>query len=93
MASTREQRVDDALQQLVSRLVPSNPEEDEALDDQRWDEAIQIARDSIGRYAHSAVALDLVEGVARDEHPMLMNVQQTMSHHPRLQKTSTTRQT
>lgn len=48
MAATRDQRVDDALQQLVSRLVPPNPNEDEVLDDQRWNEAIQLARNHIG---------------------------------------------
>jgi len=48
MASTREQRVDDALQQLVSRLVPPNPDEDDEVDEQRWNDAIDLARDLIG---------------------------------------------
>lgn len=50
MASTRDQRVDDALQQLVARLLPPNSDEDEALEDQRWDEAIQQARHLLGRH-------------------------------------------
>jgi len=48
MAATRDQRVDDALQQLVSRLVPPNPNDDEALDEQRWNQAIELARSQIG---------------------------------------------
>ncbi|GAB1729145.1 hypothetical protein NU195Hw_g3409t1 [Hortaea werneckii] len=44
MATTREERVENALQQLLERLVPQDPDEDEALADQRWDEANEIAR-------------------------------------------------
>lgn len=53
MASNREQRVDDALQQLVSRLVPTNPDGDEAEEDQRWDESLNLARKLIGIYLRS----------------------------------------
>lgn len=49
--ANREQRVDDALQQLLFRLIPSDPDEDEAVEDQRFDEALQIARDILGRHA------------------------------------------
>ncbi|KAF2155101.1 spc98 like protein [Myriangium duriaei CBS 260.36] len=44
MSASRDQRVDDALQQLVSRLIPSNPDGDEADEDQKWDESIALAR-------------------------------------------------
>ncbi|PNS19072.1 hypothetical protein CAC42_1808 [Sphaceloma murrayae] len=42
MATNREQRVDDALQQLVSRLVPSDPDDED--DERRWEEAMGLAR-------------------------------------------------
>lgn len=42
--STREERVENALNQLLERLVPPHPDEDEALADQRWDEANELAR-------------------------------------------------
>ena len=56
MSSTREQRVDDALQQLVSRLVPPDPNEDEAVDDRRWNDAIENARNLIGKRTLSDIA-------------------------------------
>ncbi|KAF4550452.1 Gamma tubulin complex component C-terminal-like protein [Elsinoe fawcettii] len=49
MASSKEQRVFDALQQLVSRLVPPTTSgEDEAAEDERWEEALGLARKLIG---------------------------------------------
>ena len=48
MSASRDQRVDDALQQLVSRLIPPNADGDDGGDDQRWEEAIALARKLIG---------------------------------------------
>lgn len=42
--------MDDALQQLIYRLIPSDPDEDEGEEDERFDEALNIARDIIGRH-------------------------------------------
>ncbi|KAK4941494.1 Microtubule-nucleating Tub4p (gamma-tubulin) complex component, partial [Elasticomyces elasticus] len=44
MSTSREQRVDDALSQLVERLVPLEADEDEAAADRRYDEALEFAR-------------------------------------------------
>lgn len=46
----REQRVEDALQQLIFRLLPSDPDEDEAVEEQRFDDGLSIARDILGRH-------------------------------------------
>jgi gamma-tubulin complex component 3 len=43
--------VDDALQQLLFRLIPWKQDDDEALEDQRFDEALQAARQTLGRHA------------------------------------------
>ncbi|KAK5698878.1 Microtubule-nucleating Tub4p (gamma-tubulin) complex component [Elasticomyces elasticus] len=60
MSSTREERVDNALQQLLERLVPSQlPDEDEAHADQRWDEANELARDLLDREPEPGVADDV----------------------------------
>ena len=45
MSTTRNDRVENALQQLLERLVPPQaPDEDESLADQRWDDANELAR-------------------------------------------------
>lgn len=49
--ANREQRVDDALQQLLFRLISWNQDDDEAVEDQRFGEALQVARQTIGRHA------------------------------------------
>jgi gamma-tubulin complex component 3 len=49
--ANRGQRVDDALQQLLFRLIPWKQDDDEALEDQRFDEALQAARQTLGRHA------------------------------------------
>lgn len=59
MTSTREERVENALQQLLERLVPQYPDEDEATADQRWDEANEVARDLIDREPEASVAEDV----------------------------------
>ncbi|KAK4540410.1 hypothetical protein LTR36_009267 [Oleoguttula mirabilis] len=59
MASTREERVDNALQQLLERLVPQYADEDEATADQRWDEANEVARELIDRDPEPSVAEDV----------------------------------
>ncbi|KAL1311602.1 hypothetical protein AAFC00_001715 [Neodothiora populina] len=57
--AAREQRVDDALQQLICRLIPFDEEvEDEAAEEQRLEEGLLFARDTIGR--------DVVPGTAED---------------------------
>ena len=68
MSSTREERVENALQQLLQRLVPQDPNEDEATADQRWDEANEIARTHLDAQAEAGVvedvnhAADLIRG-------------------------------
>lgn len=64
--ATRMQRVDDALQQLLFRLVPSNPDEDEAVEDQRYDEALQFARNTIGRHDPSVWHLQTCDAYHED---------------------------
>ncbi|KYG43565.1 hypothetical protein M433DRAFT_156562 [Acidomyces richmondensis BFW] len=59
MTSTREERVENALQQLLERLVPQYPGEDEAAADQRWDEANEVARKLIEREREPRVAEDV----------------------------------
>ena len=59
MTSTREDRVSKALDQLLERLVPQYPDEDESLADQRWDEANEIARSHIDGAPEGAVAEDV----------------------------------
>ena len=59
MTSTREERVDNALQQLLERLVPQYPDEDEATADQRWDAANETARGFIDQQPEPSVAEDV----------------------------------
>ena len=59
MASTREDRVAKALDQLLERLVPNYPDEDEATADQRWDAAQEAARANLDNAPEAAVAEDV----------------------------------
>ncbi|KAK3697397.1 Microtubule-nucleating Tub4p (gamma-tubulin) complex component [Vermiconidia calcicola] len=60
MASSREERVENALQQLLERLVPAQTQaEDEATADQRWDEANELARGHIDAAPEAGVADDV----------------------------------
>ncbi|GAB7358815.1 hypothetical protein MBLNU230_g4039t1 [Neophaeotheca triangularis] len=59
MATTQAERVDNALQQLLERLVPSYPDEDEATADQRWDEANELARSYIDAEPEAHIAEDV----------------------------------
>ena len=59
MTSTREERVDNALQQLLERLVPQYPDEDEALADQRWDEANEFAHNLLDAEPDASVLEDV----------------------------------
>jgi gamma-tubulin complex component 3 len=60
MTSTREERVENALQQLLERLVPSQTEdEDEASADQRWDEANELARNYLDAEPEPGVVDDV----------------------------------
>lgn len=59
MSSSREERVDNALQQLLERLVPQDPADDEAIADQRWDEANELARSLIDSESQPAVVEDV----------------------------------
>lgn len=59
MASTREERVDNALQKLLERLVPAHEDEDEATADQRWDEANELARSYIDAEPDPSIAEDV----------------------------------
>ncbi|GAM85635.1 hypothetical protein ANO11243_036420 [Dothideomycetidae sp. 11243] len=49
MSAIRDQRVDDALRNLVSLLLPSSVDGEETDDDPRWVESIALARKLIGR--------------------------------------------
>ncbi len=49
MSKTREQRVDDALTQLVDRTLPSPQAEDDVAADERYYQALERARDVIDR--------------------------------------------
>ncbi|KAH0292936.1 hypothetical protein M436DRAFT_69483 [Aureobasidium namibiae CBS 147.97] len=55
----RGQRVDNALQQLLFRLIPWRQDDDEALEDQRFDEALQAARQTLDEQPSSAAADDV----------------------------------
>ncbi|KAK1088466.1 Microtubule-nucleating Tub4p (gamma-tubulin) complex component [Friedmanniomyces endolithicus] len=60
MSSTRDERVDNALQQLLERLVPpQQPPETPSHADQRWDEANELARDLLDREREPGVADDV----------------------------------
>lgn len=60
MSISREQRVENALRSLLERLVPQEPNEDEATADQRWDEANEVAQTYID---HGASEPNVVEDV------------------------------
>ncbi|KAF2766362.1 spc98 like protein [Teratosphaeria nubilosa] len=59
MSSSREERVENALQQLLERLVPQYPDEDEATADERWDEANEVARNLVDAEPEASVAEDV----------------------------------
>ncbi|KAK3071483.1 Microtubule-nucleating Tub4p (gamma-tubulin) complex component [Teratosphaeriaceae sp. CCFEE 6253] len=60
MATTREERVDNALQQLLERLIPPQSQhESEAAADQRWDDANELARDLLDRDPEPGTADDV----------------------------------
>ena len=47
MSDEKAQRVDDALSSLVDILIPILPDEDEAIADERHDDALELARSII----------------------------------------------
>ena len=51
MGDERAQRLDDALSSLVDILIPTLPDEDEATADERHDDALELARNIIEKYA------------------------------------------
>jgi gamma-tubulin complex component 3 len=59
MASTTQDRVSKALDQLLERIVPTYQDEDEARADDRWDTAQEIARAHIDNAPEAAVAEDV----------------------------------
>ncbi|KAK0917385.1 Microtubule-nucleating Tub4p (gamma-tubulin) complex component [Friedmanniomyces endolithicus] len=60
MSSTRDERVDNTLQQLLERLVPpQQPAETPSHADQRWDEANELARELLDREREPGVADDV----------------------------------
>lgn len=59
MASTKEDRVSKALDQLLERLVPAYQDEDEATADQRWDAAQETARAHLDNAPDAGVAEDV----------------------------------
>ncbi|KAK3678999.1 Microtubule-nucleating Tub4p (gamma-tubulin) complex component [Recurvomyces mirabilis] len=72
MTSTREERVDNALQSLLERLVPSQlSDESEAQADQRWDEANELARDLIDAGPDPSLAEDVNHAADRIKRRLL----------------------
>ncbi|KAF2726231.1 spc98 like protein [Polychaeton citri CBS 116435] len=59
MSTTQEERVENALQSLLERLVPSDDEEDEEQADQRWDEANDLAHAILSRQVDSNISEDV----------------------------------
>ena len=59
MSKTREQRVDDALSQLIERLTPYLEDEDEASADEKFQTNLEHARNSLDTNAAPAVAQDV----------------------------------
>ena len=49
MSQTTEDRVEHALTQLLERVLPTYPDEDEAQSDERFDDAFTLAIDTIRR--------------------------------------------
>lgn len=50
MSDDRAKRIDDALASLVDIIIPSNPDEDEVLIDEKHDRALHLARSILKRY-------------------------------------------
>ena len=55
MGDDRSQRVDSALSALVDTLIPPLPDEDDAILDERRDNAIELARNIINGSAISSI--------------------------------------
>lgn len=51
MGDDKAQRLDDALSSLVDILIPALPDEDEAVADERHDDALELARSIIEKCA------------------------------------------
>lgn len=49
MSKPTEERVQHALEQLLDRLLPTYPEEDEVTADERFQDAVNFANDTLGR--------------------------------------------
>jgi len=49
MSKSTEERVEHALSQLLERILPTCPDEDEAAADERFDDAFSFAIDALGR--------------------------------------------
>ncbi|KAF2163709.1 hypothetical protein M409DRAFT_68304 [Zasmidium cellare ATCC 36951] len=65
MASTKSERVENALQSLLERLVPAQqPGEDEDRADQRWEDANNLAHDILDRGEDEAVPVEDVNHAA-----------------------------
>lgn len=55
MPTSSEERVEHALTQLLERVLPTYPDEDEAQSDERFDEAFNFAIDTIRRQERNAL--------------------------------------
>jgi gamma-tubulin complex component 3 len=49
MAEERKQRIDSALSSIVEAILPTTPDEDDAIVDERHDAALERAREIIDR--------------------------------------------
>ncbi|KAF2139298.1 uncharacterized protein K452DRAFT_289851 [Aplosporella prunicola CBS 121167] len=59
MPQTTEERVEHALSKLLEHLLPTYPDEDDAVADERFDDAFNYALDAIGSAGEPAVASDV----------------------------------
>jgi len=74
MSKTTEERVQHALGQLIERLIPTYAEEDEAAADERWQEAVDLANDTLGRQGdgdHCANLANHTAGLANHLWPQM----------------------
>jgi len=57
MGDERRHRVDDALSTLIARLVPQNPDEDDATADERHEHNFDLAKNIIEGYSRALITL------------------------------------
>lgn len=58
MGDERSRRVDDALSTLIARLVPQNPDEDDATADERHEHKFDLAKNIIEGYSRLTTSIE-----------------------------------